>query len=145
MPNRSGATFVLEGRGEQAVQHAFPNATIVRPSTMCGPVDALFGTLAELAWLLPVLPLIGGGRMRLQPVYVNDVAEAVARMLADSKTVGRTYELAGPRVYMLRDLVKFTLGVLGKRRLLMPLPFTIAQIQARLFEFLPSPAHHRPG
>ena len=82
------------GRGELAVQKAFPDATIVRPSAMFGPGDALFGTLANLARLLPVLPLIGGGRTRLQPVYVEDVAEAVARILADPGTVCRTYEPA---------------------------------------------------
>jgi uncharacterized protein YbjT (DUF2867 family) len=127
------------GRGELAVQQAFPGAAIVRPSAMFGPGDALFGTLASLARLLPVLPLIGGGRTRLQPVYVEDVAEAVAHILADPGTIGRTYELAGPGVYTLRELVRFTLRVVGKRRLLMPLPFTIAKIQARLFELLPSP------
>jgi len=127
------------GRGELVVQQAFPNATIVRPSAMFGPGDALFATLANLARLLPVLPLIGGGRTRLQPVYAEDVAEAVARILADPGTVGRTYELAGPGVYTLHDLVRFTLRVVGKRRLLMPLPFTVAEIQARLFELLPSP------
>lgn len=127
------------GRGELAVQQAFQDATIVRPSAMFGAGDALFGTLADLARLLPVLPLIGGGRTRLQPVYVEDVAEAVTRILADPKTVGRTYELAGPEVYTLRDLVRFTLRVIGKQRLLMPVPFAMAEIQARLFEFLPSP------
>ena len=127
------------GRGELAVQQAFQDVTIVRPSAMFGPSDALFGRLADLARLLPVLPLIGGGRTRLQPVYVEDVAEAVTRILADPKTVGRTYELAGPEVYTLRDLVRFTLRVIGKQRLLMPVPFAMAEIQARLFEFLPSP------
>ena len=127
------------GRGELVVQQAFPDATIIRPSAMFGPGDALFGTLADLARLLPVLPLIGGGRTRLQPVYVEDVAEAVARILADPGTVGRTYELAGPWVYTLRELVGFTLRVIGKRRPLMPVPFAVAEIQARLFEFLPNP------
>ncbi len=127
------------GRGELAVQQAFQDATIVRPSAMFGAGDALFGTLADLARLLPVLPLIGGGRTRLQPVYVEDVAEAVTHILADPETVGRTYELAGPEVYTLRDLVRFTLRVIGKRRRLMPVPFAVAEIQARLFEFLPSP------
>jgi uncharacterized protein YbjT (DUF2867 family) len=127
------------GRGELVVQQAFPDATIVRPCAMFGPGDALFGTLADLARLLPALPLIGGGRTRLQPVYVEDVAEAVARMLADAGTAGRTYELAGPGVYTMRELVKITLRLIGRRRLLVPVPFAVATVQARLFELLPSP------
>ena len=110
------------GRGEVMVQQAFPSATIVRPGAMFGPGDALFATLAELARLLPVLPLIGGGT-RLQPVFVEDVAEAIASILADPGTVGQTYELAGPRVYTLRELVNMTLQLMGKRRLLVAVPF----------------------
>lgn len=127
------------GRGELAVHQAFPGTTIVRPGAMFGPGDALFGTLADLARILPVLPLIGGGRTRLQPVYVEDVAEAITRMFADPGTAGRTYELAGPGVYTMRELVKITLRLIGRRRLLMPVPFTVATVQARLFELLPSP------
>jgi NADH dehydrogenase len=124
------------GRGEVAVQQAFPNATIVRPSAMFGPGDALFGTLAQLARRLPVLPLIGGGHTRLQPVYVEDVAEAIALMLTDSGSSGRTYELAGPRVYTMRELVELVLQFVGKQRLLVPIPFAVAEAQARFFEFL---------
>jgi len=127
------------GRGERAVQREFPGATIVRPSAMFGPGDALFGTLADLARLLPMLPLIGAGRTRLQPVYVEDVAEAVARMLADPVTASRTYEIAGPNVYTLRELVGITLRLIGRRRLLVPVPFAIAEVVARLFELLPNP------
>ena len=127
------------GRGEVMVQQAFPSATIVRPGAMFGPGDALFGTLAEFARLLPILPLIGGGHTRLQPVFVEDVAEAIASILADPGTVGQTYELAGPRVYTLRELVNMTLQLMGKRRLLVAVPFAVAEIQARLFEFLPNP------
>jgi uncharacterized protein YbjT (DUF2867 family) len=127
------------GRGERAVRQEFPGATIVRPSVMFGPGDALFGTLADLARLLPILPLIGGGRTRLQPVYVEDVAEAVARMLADPVTASRTYETTGPDVYTLRELVEVTLRLIGRRRLLVPAPFAIAEVLARLFELLPSP------
>jgi NADH dehydrogenase len=127
------------GRGELAVSEAFPGATIVRPSAMFGPGDALFGTLADIARLLPAVPLIGGGRTRLQPVYVEDVAEAIARMLADPGTAGRTYELGGPGVHTLRELVGFALRIIDKRRLLVPVPFALAEIQARLFELLPSP------
>ena len=127
------------GRGELVVRQAFPSATIVRPSAMFGPGDALFGTLADIIRLLPVVPLIGGGLTRLQPVYVEDVAEAISRMLADPATAGHTYELAGPDVYTLRDLVSFALRILDKRRLLLPVPFALAEIQARLFELLPNP------
>jgi uncharacterized protein YbjT (DUF2867 family) len=89
--------------------------------------------------VLPVLPLIGGGYTRLQPVFVKDVAEAIASILADPGIVGRTYELAGPGVYTLRELVSMTLRLMSKRRLLMPVPFAVAEIQARLFELLPNP------
>jgi NADH dehydrogenase len=121
------------------VKQAFPGATVVRPGVMFGPGDALFGTLADLSRLLPVLPLIGGGRTRLQPVYVGDVAEAIARILADRETAGRTYEIAGPGVYTLRELVAIALRLIGRRRLLLPVPFAVAEVQARLFELLPSP------
>ena len=136
----SGSPYIrARGRGERVVQQAFPAATIVRPSAMFGPGDALFGTVAHLARLLPVLPLIGGGRTRLQPVFVEDVAEAIARILADPGTAGQTYELAGPKVYTLRELFEITLSLMGIRRLLVPVPFAVAEVQARLFEFLPNP------
>ena len=126
------------GRGEELVRQAFPGATIVRPDAMFGPGDALFSTLADLARLLPALPLIGGGT-RLQPAYVEDVAEAIARMLVDPGAIGQTYELAGPQVYTLRELVETALRFIGRRRLLVPMPFPVAEILARLFELLPSP------
>jgi uncharacterized protein YbjT (DUF2867 family) len=135
----SGSPYIrARGRGEQVVRQAFPEATIVRPSAMFGPGDALFGTIAELARVLPVLPLIGGDT-RLQPVFVEDVAEAIASILTNPGTAGQTYELAGPEVYTLRELVRMTLHLIGKRRPLMPVPFAVAEFQARLFEFLPNP------
>ncbi len=120
----AGSPYIrARGRGERAVQQAFPSAIIVRPGAMFGPGDALFGTLADLGRWLPVLPLIGGNT-RLQPVHVEDVANAIARLLARSGTDGRTLELAGPAVYTLRELAAFTLRLIGRRR---------------LFEFLASP------
>jgi uncharacterized protein YbjT (DUF2867 family) len=127
------------GRGELVVREAFPGATIVRPGAMFGPGDALFGRLEDIVRLLPVVPLIGGGATRLQPVYVEDVAEAIVRMLAEPGTAGETYELAGPGLYTLRELVSFALRLIGKRRLLVPVPFAAAAMQARLFELLPRP------
>jgi NADH dehydrogenase len=106
---------------------------------MFGPGDALFGTIKDIARMLPALPLIGGGRTRVQPVYVEDVALAVTRMLADSSAAGRTYELAGPRVYTWRELVELALSLVGIRRWLVPVPVPVAEIVARLSELLPSP------
>jgi NADH dehydrogenase len=138
-PSSASCYIRARGRGELAVQRAFPGATIVRPSAMFGPGDALFGTLADIARLLPVLPLIGGAHTRLQPVYVQDVVEAVCRMLINPQTTGRTYELVGPRTYTMRELVLFTLRLAGKRRPLITVPFMIASSLARLFELLPNP------
>src|SRR6516164_1001811 len=136
----SGSPYIAaRGRGELMVKQAFPSATIIRPGAMFGRGDALFGALADMARLLPVLPLIGGGGMRLQPVFVEDVAEAVAFSLADPGTAARIYELAGPKVYALRDLFEYTLRLIGKRRLLVPIPFILGEIQARLLELLPYP------
>jgi uncharacterized protein YbjT (DUF2867 family) len=138
-PHSRSAYIRARGRGELVVRQAFADAMIARPSAIFGPGDALFGTLADIARLLPVIPLIGGGRTRLQPVYVEDVAGALVRMLAERGTAGQTYELAGPGVYTLRELVSFALRLIGKRRMLVPVPFAVAEMQARLFELLPSP------
>jgi uncharacterized protein YbjT (DUF2867 family) len=127
------------GRGEFAVKEAFPRATLVRPSAMFGPGDALFAGLADLVRILPAVPLIGGGHTRLQPVYVEDVAEAIARILAAPGTAAQTYELVGAKMYSLRELIALALRLMDKRRLLIPLPFFAADLQARLFELLPSP------
>jgi uncharacterized protein YbjT (DUF2867 family) len=138
-PRSHSAYIHARGVGEQLVRQVFPGATIVRPSAMFGPGDALFGTLAQMASLLPVLPLIGGNYTHLQPVYVEDVADAIARIIADPSTAGRTYEFGGPTVYTLRELTMMTLRMIGKRRCVVPIPFAVAKLQARLFEFLPNP------
>ena len=138
-PESASPYIGARGRGELAVQQAFPGATIVRPGAMFGPGDALFGTLADIVRLLPVVPLIGGGRTRLQPVYVEDVAEAIVRILADRGTAGRTYELAGPGVHTLRELVGFVQRLIGRPPLVVPVPFAAAEVLAQLFELLPSP------
>lgn len=136
-PESASPYIRARGRGELAAREAFPGCVVVRPGAMFGPGDALFAGLADIVRVLPVVPLIGGGRTRVQPVYVEDVAEAIARVLAGDP--GLTYELAGPGVYTLRELVEYVLRLVGKRRLLVPLPFVVAEVQARLFELLPSP------
>ncbi len=125
--------------GEAAVREAFPTATIVRPSIVFGPEDDFFNRFAGMARLLPALPLIGGGRTRFQPVYVGDVADAFDRILEAPETAGQTYELGGPTVYSFRELMEILLREIGRRRLLLPLPFWVASIQAGLLEVLPVP------
>jgi NADH dehydrogenase len=125
--------------GEQAVRDAFPTATILRPSVVFGPEDQFFNRLAAMALISPVMPLIGGGETRLQPVYVGDVADAVVRVIDDSATAGRTYELGGPRVYTLRALTELLLAELRRKRLRVDLPFALASLQARLLSLLPDP------
>jgi uncharacterized protein YbjT (DUF2867 family) len=128
-----------KGKGELALREAFPDATILRPSIVFGPEDQFFNRFARMAQLSPVLPLIGGGRTRFQPVYVCDVAGAIMAALLRDDAPGRTYELGGPKVYSFEELMRYMLKVLGRRRLLVNLPWAIARLQARLMELLPEP------
>jgi NADH dehydrogenase len=125
--------------GEAAVRDAFPTATILRPSLVFGPEDQFFNRLAAMAVISPVLPLIGGGETRFQPVYVGDVADAIVRVIDDSATAGRTYELGGPKIYSLRALTEILLQEIRRKRLLVDLPFGLAALQARLLALLPNP------
>lgn len=128
-----------KAEGEQAVLAAFPAATILRPSLVFGPEDGFFNRFAAMAGLSPVLPLVGGGQTRFQPVYVGDVADAVMAALARDEAMGRTYELGGPKTYTFRELMEFILATIGRRRHLVPLPWGLAMLQGRLGEFLPTP------
>jgi NADH dehydrogenase len=117
--------------GEVAVREVIPGAVILRPSVIFGPEDAFFNRFAAMAGLSPALPLIGGGSTRFQPVYVGDVAQAVAAALAMPETEGRTFELGGPQVYSFRDLMVLMLAVIQRRRILAPIPFPIATLLGR--------------
>lgn len=128
-----------KAEGEAAARAAFPNATIVRPSIVFGPEDDFFNRFGHLATLLPALPLIGGGRTRFQPVYVADVAEGIARLLADAETRGAVYEFAGPTVYSFEELLRYILKETGRRRLLLPLPFGLAKLEAAFLQLAPKP------
>ncbi len=137
---RSPSAYVrARAAGEAAVRAAFGGATILRPSVLFGPGDAFFNTLAGLARTSPVLPLFGRGQTRLQPVYVGDVAEAVARALTDATAPGRTFELGGPETYSYRELLIVTLVQINRRRLLLPLPFPLWHGLARVAALLSSP------
>ena len=127
------------GIGEDLVKGAFDSVTVFRPSVIFGPDDAFFNTLADMARQTPILPLFGTGRTNLQPVHVGDVAEACVKVLANSSTEGKIYELGGPRVYTYKALLQLVLNEAGKRRVLVPVPFFIWDILAALMAFLPSP------
>jgi NADH dehydrogenase len=128
-----------KGVGEAAVKTAFPGASIIRPSIVFGPEDGFFNRFAMIARLSPVLPLIGGGGTRFQPVYVGDVADAVVKCVEDPACRGETYELGGPVVYTFKELMELMLREIRRRRLLVPLPFELANMQAALLELLPVP------
>ncbi|HEY7687451.1 MAG TPA: complex I NDUFA9 subunit family protein, partial [Dongiaceae bacterium] len=125
--------------GEAAVRGHFPDARIIRPSIVFGPEDGFFNKFAAMARFAPALPLVGGGQMKFQPVYVGDVAAAILRCVEDDGTAGKTYELGGPGIFSFAELLRRTLQEIGRRRLLLPLPFGIARIQAAFMELLPVP------
>jgi uncharacterized protein YbjT (DUF2867 family) len=128
-----------KAEGERRAREAFPAATILRPSIVIGPEDSFFNRFAALARILPALPLIGGGRTRFQPVYVGDVAQAVVAALERDDCQGTTYEIGGPQTYTFAELMRYMLQVLGRRRLLIDVPFGLASLQARFLELLPEP------
>src|SRR6202047_4966260 len=138
-PRSTSAYGRSKAAGEQAVRDAFPTATILRPSIVFGPEDQFFNRFAALATVSPVLPLIGGGETRFQPVYVGNVADAVMRCLDDPATAGRTYELGGPKIYTFRALMELLLAEIRRKRLLIEIPFGLASLQARLMAILPNP------
>jgi NADH dehydrogenase len=131
-PQSDSAYVRARGIGERLVAEALPAATIFRPSVMFGPEDAFLNRLAALARVLPVLPLFGRGDVRLQPVYVDDVAAAVATVLTTPVAAGKLYELGGPRIYSYRVLVRLVLEQTGRRRLLLPVPYRAWDLLAAL-------------
>ena len=125
--------------GEAAVREVFPGATVLRPGIVFGPEDDFFNRFAKLARFSPALPLFGGGQTRFQPVYVGDVAEAALRVAGDPATAGQTFELGGPGIYSFREVLEIVLRETGRRRLMLPLPFWVARLQAVFLELLPAP------
>lgn len=125
--------------GEEAVRAFFADAVILRPSVMFGPRDKFFNKFALMARFVPILPLIGGGQTRFQPVYVGDVAKAVLACIDHPEAQGHVYLLGGPRVYTFQELMHVLLRALGLRRLLVPLPWGVARFLSRFFELLPVP------
>jgi uncharacterized protein YbjT (DUF2867 family) len=127
-----------KARGEAAVRAAFPAATLVRPSLIDGPGDPFFTRLAAMAKVSPVLPVIGGGRRRFQPLHIDDAIRTLQVLLERPETAGTTFALVGPETFTFRELLERLLVVLGRRRLL-PLLFALAEALAAGLERLPDP------
>jgi NADH dehydrogenase len=123
--------------GEAAVLAAAPAATIIRPSVVFGPEDHFTNRFAGLARLSPVLPLIGGGLTKLQPVYAGDVATAIADAVDGKTRAGATYELGGPEVMTMREILEVILRVTERNCMLAPLPFALAKFKAAFLQFAP--------
>jgi NADH dehydrogenase len=121
--------------GEAALRALVPSADVLRPSILFGEDDGFFGRFAKMTAFAPALPLIGGGHTRFQPVYVGDVAKA-ATLRVGAGSNGQTYELGGPASYTFKELLKFILSVIDKRRLLLPLPWFAANIVGAIGEFV---------
>ncbi|RXG92601.1 MULTISPECIES: complex I NDUFA9 subunit family protein [Bradyrhizobium] len=122
--------------GEEAVRAAVPSATIFRPSLMFGPEDQFTNRFAALARISPVLPLIGG-ETKVQPVYVADVATAIADAVDGKAKAGATYELGGPDVLTMRAIIEAILAITNRERMLIPLPFGLARFKANFLQFAP--------
>lgn len=138
-PDSPAAYGRSKAAGEAALRAAYPGAVILRPSVVFGPEDDFFNRFATLARFSPSLPLIGEGETKLQPVYVGDLAAAIMAGLTRHDLAGRTFELGGPRVYSLKEIMELVLRYTGRDRLLVPLSFTFANLVARFTELLPKP------
>ncbi len=117
-----------KAQGEAAVREIYPDAVVVRPSIVFGPDDDFFNRFAAMAQISPVLPLIGGGHTRFQPVFVGDVGKALAVAATAPEAAGQTYELGGPAAFTFRQLLELMLSEIGKRRVLLPLPWPAASL-----------------
>src|SRR5438046_502785 len=137
--SRSTSPYIRSrGEGEAAVLRAFPSATVLRPAVMFGPGDAFLTPLLLMLRRLPVFPMFGDGRTRVQPAYVEDVGEASARVL-QMQIPYQIYELAGPRIYTYRALLRALAAAASNRPLLLPFPFALWHAIGYVAEFLPSP------
>lgn len=137
--NSQSKYAVSKAMGEESLLSVFPATTIFRPSIVFGPNDNFFNKFSNMAAFSPVLPLIGRGETLFQPVYVKDISNAVLRVFESTQTVGKIYELGGPSTYSFKELIELTMLYSRRSRLLLNLPFWLADIQASFMELLPKP------
>lgn len=137
---RSASAYArTKALGEKAVFETIPDAVVLRPSVAFGPEDTFFNRFAAMARLSPALPLIGGGETRFQPVYAADIGEAVARCVDGNAVGGQVYELGGPGVLTFKECMETLLTVIDRKRMLVPVPWWLAELQASILGLLPNP------
>ncbi|MGH1351586.1 MAG: complex I NDUFA9 subunit family protein, partial [Methyloligellaceae bacterium] len=138
---KSGSRYAkTKALGEKAVLEEFPAAVILRPSVIFGPEDQFFNKFAEMALYSPALPLIGGGKTKLQPVYVGDVAMAILHAMSGRADKGKIYELGGPQIMTLKEVMRKTLEFSDRKRLLLWVPSVVAKwLMAPFLSVLPKP------
>jgi uncharacterized protein YbjT (DUF2867 family) len=124
--------------GEARAKSAFANAIIMRPSIIFGPEDRFFNKFAQMARFSPILPMIGSAT-KFQPVFVGDVAEAMAILVDRGTANGKVYELGGPQQKSFKELMQYLLGVIQRKRVLLPLPFPLASVMGAVLGILPNP------
>ena len=117
----------------------FKSSVILRPSVIFGPEDKFFNTFASLAQFSPVLPLIGGGKTKFQPIYVGDVAKAIVKTLDLNNVRPKIYELGGPENYSFKELIEILLIEIKKKRFLMTVPFGLAKFESYFLQMMPNP------
>lgn len=137
--NSTSAYARTKAAGEAAVKEVFPDAVILRPSVVFGPEDEFFNRFAALARISPVLPLIGGGKTQFQPVFAGDVAKAVIAALTGKAEPGAVYELGGPEVLTMKEVMERVLTYTMRKRWLVTLPFPLAKLQGAVLQLLPNP------
>src|SRR6516164_5323706 len=137
---RSPSLYIRKrGEGELAVREAFADAILIRPAVMFGPDDAFLTPILKLLKRLPFFPIFGNGQMRLQPVYVEDVGQAIAKIMEWEQTGPTMFECGGPRVYSYEDLLRTVARAAGIKPILLPVTFVAWGAVAWISEWLPNP------
>ncbi len=136
-PESESAYARTKAAGEAAVFETLPKSVVMRPSILFGPEDDFFNRFAAMARAVPALPLIGGGHTKFQPVFVGDVAASIAEAVEGEAKPGTVYELGGPEVKTFRECMEIMLGVIERKRLLVPVPWPVASVAGAILGHLP--------
>jgi NADH dehydrogenase len=136
-PHSPSAYGRSKAKAEAAVFETLPKSVVMRPSVVFGPEDEFFNRFARMAQMSPALPLIGGGKTKFQPVFVGNIARAIADTVEGKAKAGTVYELGGPEVHSFRDCMEIMLATIGRKRLLVPLPWGVASLMGSVFQYLP--------